>query len=76
MSKNTTNVIQHNDSGCRQQVGKEVFEECDAILLLLTRAVDVRKEKGDVMTAYQCHDTGVVKAVHHGLLFVAVSGFI
>lgn len=76
MSKNTANVIQHNNSGCRRQVGKEVFEECNTILLLLTRAVNVCKEKGDVMTAYQCHDTGVIKAVHRSLLFVAISGFI
>jgi len=76
MSKNTTNVIQHNNSGHRWQIGKEVFKKCDTILLLLTRAVDVGKEKGNIMMAYQCHDAGVVEAVHRRLLFVTVSSFI
>ena len=52
-----------------------MLEECDSILLLLARSVDVCKEKWYIMAAHQRHHASVIKSVHVGLLLVSIRSF-
>ena len=70
--KHAPNVVENGDRSLRWKQRNEMFQQRDAVLLLFSGTVDVRKEEDDVVPAYQCHESGVIEldSVSLGLLLV------